>query len=301
MYIIHEKQSSFIRFHKIILLWFFQNKCLEYIYNHAHAVFKSPSFQDLCATCLGKIIESDHLGAEEARVYEAVYNWSSKACRKNKLQPNDDNRHRMLGNLRYLIRFPVMDVDYFTKHVSTQNLLTKDEKIAIFQYLHSRSQPSVEPFKTNRRSVTRVLRFQAVTTDWSVGDFYCDAIDFQSSRDIILDGVIIYGSADEESDYKVWVKILDESGNQLSKRETEIVTKPEQDYYDVILDKSVKIKAQIWYTISVTLNGENTKRGINGRDMVYCEQVQFMFKTSTVPRNCTTVKEGQIPGILFHD
>jgi hypothetical protein len=42
---------------------------------------------------------------------------------------NDEQLRKVLGDLIYLIRFPIMERKYFTNEVSTKNVLTLEEKV----------------------------------------------------------------------------------------------------------------------------------------------------------------------------
>jgi len=46
---------------------------------------------------------------------------------------NDEQLRKVLGDLIYLIRFPIMKRKYFSNEVSRKNVLTLEEKVEIFQ------------------------------------------------------------------------------------------------------------------------------------------------------------------------
>lgn len=254
----------------------------------------------LCSTCLTKIIQSDDLKADESKVYEAVYDWSTTRCKKQKLSPNPDNRNRVLGKIIYLVRFPVLNLDYFTQTVASHGLLSKDEVIQLFKYFHSRTSPSVGPFITRRRALTRVIRFETTSGAWNVGNYAFDSIRFQSSRDIILDGIIVYGCFSEKAQYDITVRLLNSKQETMVRNDTVIETDANTDFYDILFNNGIALSSMTWYTVALYMEGPQTKRGVCGKDMIYCEQVQILFQNSELSRNCTTEKEGQIPGIVFH-
>ena len=232
-------------------------------------------------------------------MYEAVYSWSKSECQRQKLKPTHLNRQRVIGNLKYLIRFPVMDVDYFTNHVANQDILTQDEKEAIYKYLHSRTAPDMEWFIMRKRALTRAIRFESTAGSWQVGKL-ADSIQFQCSHDIILDGILVYGCYYVGCDYEVTVKVFDVSDKVLCETKTTISTTINQDIYDIIFEKALPLRAQTWYTIGVFMLGPPTRRGVKGRDRIYIEKVHFLFKASNMNKTLSSLKEGQIPGIIFH-
>ena len=272
---------------------------MEYIYGHANQVFLSESFLELTPDLLEKVINSDALRADEDRVYEAVYAWAESECGRQKLKATDSNRQRVVGNLKYLIRFPVMDVEYFRNHVSNQNFLREDEKEALHQYLHSRTAPDMEWFITRKRALTRAIRFDTTAGMWPVGKMN-DTIQFQCSHEISLDGVLVYGCYYVNCDYEVTIKVFNVRDDVLCETKAVIHTTLDQDVYDVLFDKALPIKAQTWYTIGVFMLGPPTKRGVQGRERIYIEKVHFFFKTSNMKHSGSSLKEGQVPGFIFH-
>ena len=128
------------------------NKCLGFILEHGWEVIKTTAFTELCPECLGLILKSDDLKASEEDVFEAVVTWATNECRRQKMQPTDENRRQGLGALLYFIRFPVMDVVYFTQKVSFRELLSNDEAVSIFQYYHGEAQQLPNRFNRNERN-----------------------------------------------------------------------------------------------------------------------------------------------------
>lgn len=128
------------------------NKCLGFILNHGWEVLKTPAFTELCPDCLGLIVKSDDLKSSEEDVFEAVISWSTNECKRQKFQPTDENRRRVLGSLLYLIRFPALDVVYFTQKVSFREILSNEEAVSIFQYFHGEDQQLPNRFNRNERN-----------------------------------------------------------------------------------------------------------------------------------------------------
>jgi hypothetical protein len=44
---------------------------------------------------------------------------------------NDEQLRKVLGDLIYLIRFPIMKCKYFTNEVSTKNVLTAEDTVVV--------------------------------------------------------------------------------------------------------------------------------------------------------------------------
>jgi hypothetical protein len=71
---------------------------------------------------------------------------------------NDEQLRKVLGDLIYLIRFPIMERKYFTNEVSTKNVLTLVEKVEIFQSFHDKpidTFPSIVRLSNSKLEVWR--------------------------------------------------------------------------------------------------------------------------------------------------
>jgi hypothetical protein len=148
-----------------------QKDALQFIFSHGKSCLESISFFGLSSGYVKLIIESDHLVCPEEIIYQKMIQWAQQQCRKEqhmtgndekhvtaiKEQPmtgndeqhvisndeqhmtaNDEQLRKVLGDLIYLIRFPIMKCKYFTNEVSTKNVLTAEEKVEIFQSFHDK-------------------------------------------------------------------------------------------------------------------------------------------------------------------
>ncbi|WAR07097.1 BTBD6-like protein [Mya arenaria] len=128
------------------------DKCLKFIHAGGYDVLRTHGFTDLCSECVTAVIKSDNLKAEEELVFEIMIGWATAECRRRKLQPTDANRRVALGEIVYHIRFPTMDVTYFTQKVSFRDILSEDEAVAIFQYFHGEERHLSRKFNRNERN-----------------------------------------------------------------------------------------------------------------------------------------------------
>ena len=138
------------------------DKCLKFIHTNGFEVLPTNGFNELCLSCVEDVIKSDVLKVDEMTLFETMMNWGTSECRRRKLAATDANRRTALGELLYLIRFPTMDVSYFTQKVSFRDILSDDEAVAIFQYFHGQEQPLARKFNRNDRNW---LRNQKPLTD----------------------------------------------------------------------------------------------------------------------------------------
>jgi hypothetical protein len=67
---------------------------------------------------------------------------------------NDENIRQVLGELLYLVRFPIMARKYFTENVSKKSLLSYEEIINVYQSLDDQE---LAVFPTKRRNIEHMV------------------------------------------------------------------------------------------------------------------------------------------------
>lgn len=300
------------------------DKCLRFVSANGNEVIVKPAFGELCPECVEKIIRQNDLNADEDKVYEGCIIWANAECRRQKKQPNDETRRDMLGDLLYLIRFPTMDIAYFTHKVSLGNVLTNDETLSIFQYFHGevqqlpnrfnkkprhriaqKNREPAEPVKISdyrktpsKERILRVARFSSCNGEWKQNG-PPDAISFSVSRTIILYGVQIYGTARGQEMYTVKLFIYDDLKEEVRKTDATIYTNSSKQKYDVYLSEPVRVPPRRNFTAVVLMKGGPTRKGADGEAVRIEEGVTFDFSASNKSSNGTDVNVGQIPGLLF--
>lgn len=66
-----------------------------------------------------------------------------------------------------------------------------------------------------------------------------------------------------------------------------------------MLPNPVKLKSQTNYTLVALMNGSPTRRGQDGTGVSVAHGVKFRFKESDRNGDGSTVKYGQLPGLIF--
>ena len=302
------------------------DKCFRFISANANDILVKPAFGELCPECVEKIIRPNELDADEDKVYEGCMIWANAECRRCRKQPNDETRRDMLGDLLYLIRFPAMDISYFTHKVSLGNVLTHDETLSIFQYFHgevqqlpnrfnkrprnrvpqrNKNREVTEPVKIsdyrklpNSENISRVSRFPSCSGEWKQNG-PPDAISFSVSRTIILYGIQIYGTARGQEMYPVKLFVYDDTKEEMRKTDATIYTNTSKHKYDVYLSEPIRVPARRTFTVMVLTKGGPARKGIDGEAVKVEDGVSFEFSASNKSSNGTDVTVGQIPGLLF--
>jgi len=306
----------------------YRRKCLSFINVNATDVLMSETFSELCEECLKLVISSDDLQCDEQTALSAITCWAKKQCEKKSLEPSPENMRTVLGEILYLVRFPLMDKTYFTNVVSENPLLTEKEVLELFKYFYktdaTTSNFNAKPRTartgaSNKRSVKKsgaasaagpddksiqtCVRFASVCED---GSWYCggetDAIAFSVNVKIWLHGILLYGSYIGEGCYDVKSCVLDNSDFELVKINTTIKTSEHQLTYVILFENAIPLEKDIKYIVTAKLTnagGVDTYQGLNGKIHVDVNNVRFTFSKTRHSRNGTDVKIGQIPGLLF--
>ncbi|XP_052240825.1 BTB/POZ domain-containing protein 6-like isoform X2 [Dreissena polymorpha] len=126
-------------------------KCIKFTQENGSDVIRTRGFSELCSECLSTILRADNLKAGEDLIFECAVAWATDECRRQKLPPTDANRRSVLGDLLYLIRFPTMDITYYTQNVSFRDILSDKEAVSIFQYFHGEERQLSHKFNKNER------------------------------------------------------------------------------------------------------------------------------------------------------
>lgn len=290
-----------------------RDHCFTTVFANTNEVMKGPlkDYQNLCYECLKKLLESDKLRAKEETILSACLNWAEEQCRIKQMDVNDTNLRAVLGDILFLIRFPNMKPRVFTELVSKRNLLTAEEKLAVYQQF-SRSPrdgdiTAADGFKflsrpRNSTELFRATRFQEIlggTFDFWDNDNLCDAISFMSSRDINLFGVTIFRPF-QDGLVRGCIKLYDESYWCMTKQDhLEIVYAENNKTMDIKFKGSVKIQQNRWYTVTQEMSGSKSYFGMKGQRQVQGKGVLISFRNSPMDKNNTNVDSGQITGLLY--
>ncbi|XP_052812453.1 BTB/POZ domain-containing protein 6-like [Mya arenaria] len=280
-----------------------EGKCISFVHEHAKEVLKSRTFTKLCQTCVQQIIQSDEMILDEKTVLEAVLKWAELECRRRNLSVTDENQRTVLGPILYHIRFPLLDSVYFTNSVSSRDLLSEQEIISMYQFYNGRAQQSSWKFSARKRrgfSLHSVLRYSFISMEGfhKSSTEEKDVIRFSCSEPILLHGVIVYGSIDDNAEYDARIELsADEDKGLLDSCFNRLSTTRMEHTYEIMFSKPVSLQTGKQYMVSLQMTGPPTKLGSGGKVDCVSEGVTFHFLSKTGSR--TTVEKGQIPGLLF--
>ena len=224
----------------------FQN-CMSYIFENPYESLLTEHISDLCRTCFSKVVSSDKLHLDEDIILEVVMRWGAKECIRQNLAVNDINCRKVLGDIFYMVRFPIMNLSHFADRVAgTCTALTEKEKIDLFRYMAGKNKVLCdERFVCRLRepfilTVNRLGPIQDASIEnfrWKVGEM--DKIDFSVSHDVLIHGVTVYGGRLENSTYKVvsWLR-KDSSDEVLENVNMKLKTTADNKTYKVLISQT---------------------------------------------------------------
>ena len=142
------------------------------------------------------------------------------------------------------------------------------------------------------------------------GNQKIDCITFECNRNIKLNGIGIYKNIVINDFWNVLVSVLEGDTaktsdlNTLLKKELfRVKNLGSNSYYFIeklIFDFPISIKSNKKYTISVLINGPNTPKGEEGKQLYINGNIAFKFyETINAEKDRTNIESGQIPIIYY--
>ena len=288
------------------------DQCWEVIDKHTEEAVKSDGFATIERSLLETVVVRDTLSVKEVNLFKAVNLWATNECVRQGLATDGEIKRRILGeSIVKGIRFPVMKQDEFADFVIDSKILTPEEVFAFFKYYSSTLKSplgfldSVRPgFRDDNIMIQRCSRFQSVGENgWVYESGTADGIDFTVDKDILLHGLCLFGS--ENNDYSVTLTIK-QTGSQLAlqrkkgKFPSKLLQHADGNYYgfEILFDSTVYCRKNTRYEIEAVISRPFS----SDVSTVVCSGVTFKFSdsaNSSIRGNGTCVRKGQFPEILF--
>jgi len=277
-----------------------RTNALTFILSIGEPCLESKSFLSLSPECLRLVIESNDLKCKEEIIYQQIIEWSRNRCQYQNLLVNDENIRQVLGDLLYLVRFPIMERKYFTDNVSKKSLLSYEEIINVYQSLDDEE---LAVFPTKRRNIEHVVCRRCDTSiKNSVGweqNGTNDCLDFTTNLDCIILGVNVFGSNTYSGKHDISLNIL-KSSDVLRSIETVLYSEKGQEMYPVMFEKPLLVKKNTRYTIQLNMKGPKAFTGESYKRIVSLNELSVTFLNSSLTSpNHTKETRGQIPGIII--
>jgi hypothetical protein len=279
-----------------------QVKVLKFILNNGEYCLVSQSFLSLSPECLRLVIQSDDLKCKEEIIYQQIIEWSKNRCRNQNLPVNDENTRQVLGDLLYLVRFPIMERKYFTEKVSKKSLLSSDEIVKVYQSLDDEK---ISVFPTKLRNIEHMEHMVCLRCDTNnsgqwIPDQFGDYLDFTTNLDCIMLGINAFGSYTYSGKHDIHLVIAKSNfSNVLRSINTVICSEKGQEIYPVMFGSPLLVEKNTRYKIFLKVNGPNTLTGKSYKEIVALNELFVTFLRSSNPSSKTNEIQGQIPGIII--
>ena len=191
-----------------------QTEALALILKSGHTCLNTDNFLSMSSNCVKLIIQSDNLKCKEETIYDRIIKWTKTICTKKQLSITDSNIKQELGELKYLIRFPVMKPEHFTENVSNLKILSSDEKVNIYQSFHTKTS-NLFSAKPRGNYLGKSTEFRRCVVDknvviWRQGG-RDDCLDFKTNFRGLLSGFHIFGSRTYFGNHVVKLTVLKDS------------------------------------------------------------------------------------------
>ena len=287
------------------------DQCWKVIDEQTEEAVKSDGFATIERSLLEAVVVRDTLTIKEIELFKAVDSWATKECERQGSAADGASKRRILEeHLIKGIRFPTMKLEEFASVVLDSDILTKEEIASIIKHLSSVSSSPVGFLETKRcglqydGDIQRCRRLGSLySPGWKYGG-YTDAISFSVNKDVVLQGVCLFGS--ENATYFVQLYVID-SRSELSvasktgRLSSELLQGKNSSYhgYRVSFEKKIILKKNTKYDIRAKISGPPSLRGVDGVSSVQCSGVTFTFMNSEYSPNETDVDHGQFPELLF--
>ena len=128
-----------------------ETQCWHFLEYNADQFFQTEQFLELKISTLEEILKRECLSITEAKLWTGVNDWAETQCSRHALEPTSENKRKVLGDLIFLIRFPIMKPSDFADGPARSGILSEKEVSSIFTYMCSTSNRPTTTFKAEAR------------------------------------------------------------------------------------------------------------------------------------------------------
>ena len=149
----------------------------------------------------------------------------------------------------------------------------------------------------NPQSASGIWGYSSSGSSTSTGNV--DAIDFQTSGDILLKGYRLWGVNGGSTTFQVTIRLYEE-GILIGERTGSYFTRGSDRTFKVYFLQGISIRAGLSYTATAKIVTNKLTYSLqNGMSSKSCSKVTVTFKKSSKDSNSSGVSIGQIPALIF--
>ena len=294
------------------------DRCWEVIESQTEQALKSDGFETIQKALLEALVQRETLQIREAELFKACDRWAINQCRKQGLSTDGELKRRVLGEkIIKAIRYAVMKQEEFAGVVLDAKILTLNEIVNFFKFFSSQeTSPPLGFSETRRRAefIHRCGRFtQMEISSWDYNGSKGDVIEFEVDKDIILNGLRLFGS--ENNLYNLHTLQLYQGNPDLHPSPVLLVKSESSTYpskllecqnfsyhgFEVLFNSKPSLKKNTIYYITVIISGPKSVNGCEGLKSVKKAGVTFTFSTPGIRLaiDRSSVEKGQFAAFLF--
>lgn len=241
-----------------------KEKCLSFISKVAFLVFATEGFMRLNRDILKSIASLNAVLFTEKCLFEGCVRWARRQLLESGNENSSDRDIRdQLGDILYEIRLPAMTLKGFAELTAHSEVLTADEKHAVYVFMATGEKLDNLKFVTESRykiGENEITRLKVSSFDhWNCKGGA--AVAFQTTVDIVLTGVGLYGGS-HGSVHDVMLMVIKDKV-LLSKTVTKMTSDGTESPIGIGLDTPVLISANRWHMVVVTMKGCRTWSGFS--------------------------------------
>src|SRR6218665_939835 len=258
-----------------------ERKCLQLIVQEPRTVLTGTEILTASRLTMKIILQMDSITIEETVIYETCIAWA-----KHQLQtqnpaenhPTDQQIRDILGDLLYMIRFPIMQVTEFAEITEIQTILTPEEKMSIFYFLTTKMKDFQLMFPTEPRRFGEECWIERAVTSVAAelrSGPVLHAINFTADKDILLTGIGLY-TGYKDYGYAVDVEIL-QSTESLFRRKLRVPYTKDANQFKVSVTEPLPLKAGVLYSVTAWCHGSIGHYGETCQAVCTKGKVTFTF------------------------
>ncbi|KAH7720573.1 BTB/POZ domain-containing protein 6 [Aphelenchoides avenae] len=150
----------------------YEKICLDFIDENAEKVLTSNNFLELEEGHLKAILSRDSLKATETVVWGCTVDWAKAKLLSRHEEQSPEAIRKSLGDLLYLVRFPLMSIEMFGQGPGRSCILTQDERLEVYEWFAIQKAPAL--FVTRQRRSPRSDFANNGFPSASTGRFACN-------------------------------------------------------------------------------------------------------------------------------
>ena len=294
------------------------DRCWKVIDRQTEGALKSDGFETIEKALLEALVQRETLEIKEVELFKACDRWAINQCRKQGLATDGGLKRRVLGEeIIKAIRYAVMKQEEFAGVVLDAKILTPDEIVTFLKFFSSQEiSPPLGFSETRRRScVHRCGRFTLMQrSSWNCDGFNRDVIEFKVDKDIILNGLRLFGSESNlynldtlevyQGDPYLSVSVVCLVKLESSTYPSKLLESCQNFSYhglEVLFNSKPSLKKNTMYHIRVIISGAKSGKGCKGLKSVKIASVTFTFFTPPIYAlgDRRSVEQGQFAEFLF--